>query len=413
MKDAIVAMKIWIITMGFPLTSETFACNDVIALQRTGVKIAVHGLRPKHRLFSQLVVQRGLTDIWITHNSIINTLHGVWVGLKQPLVLIDFILWILKHSWRRPLNLFKSLILVPRSLQIYDSARQHNPDVVHLYWSHFPSLVGYLIQNRLPKIVVSISFVAHDVYYSEFDSKNSYTGSVARNADLIQTITTANIPAIEKYDILKEKIVLSYHGVDFNKIPGKKEKVKRRIVTAGRLIPDKGFDDVLKAFSQVLNDWSDASLVILGDGPERKNLEALAHSLKISHAVDFRGFVTHDEIFEEMAGAEIFLFMSKAERLPNVVKEAMACHCLCVTSHTLGIEELVKDEVYGYIVQTGDIDGAVRKIHQAFLNPEKMNQMSEIAYQHLKTSFDLEFIIKNLQEQWSKIIIAKQHYQSI
>ena len=65
MNDAIVEMKIWIITMGFPLTSETFACNDVIALQRTGVKVAVHGLRAKHRLFSQIVVQRGLTDILI------------------------------------------------------------------------------------------------------------------------------------------------------------------------------------------------------------------------------------------------------------------------------------------------------------------------------------------------------------
>jgi colanic acid/amylovoran biosynthesis glycosyltransferase len=406
-------MNIWIVTMGFPLTSETFACNDVIALQRTGVKIAVHGLRPKHQLFSQLVTERGLTDIWITHNSIINTIYGIWIGLTQPLLLISFILWILKHSWKRPINLFKSLILVPRSLQIYDLARRHNPDVVYLYWSHFPSLVGYLIQNRLPKIVVSISFVAHDIYEAEFDSKDSYTGIVARNADLIQTITRANIPAIEKYNILKEKIVLSYHGVDFNKIPEKKEKVKRRIITAGRLIPNKGFDDVLKAFSQVLSDWSDASLVILGDGPERNNLESLANSLKISHAVEFRGFVSHNEIFEEMARAEVFLFMSKAERLPNVVKEAMACHCLCVTSHTPGIEELVEDEVHGYIVQAGDIDSAVRQIHQAFLNPERMNQMSEIAYRHIKTSFDLDRIIKNLQEQWSKIIIAKQHYESI
>lgn len=396
--------------MAFPCPSEIFACNDVMALRRTGVKIAVHGLRPKHRLFSQLVAERGLTDIWITHNSIINTLHGVWVGLTQPLLLIYFILWILKHSWKRPINLFKSLILVPCSLQIYDSARRHNPDVVHLYWSHFPSLVGYLIQNRLPKIVVSISFVAHDVHYPEFDSKDSYTGSVARNADLIQTITLANIPAIEKYDILKEKIVLSYHGLDFNKIPAKKEKIKRRIVTAGRLTHQKGFDDVLKAFSQVLSNWSDACLVILGDGPERKKLEALAHSLGISHAVDFRGFVTHDEIFEEMARTEVFLFMSKAieERLPNVVKEAMACHCLCVVSRTPGIEELVTDKVHGYIVQQGDVDSVVKQVRQAFSHPEEMSHMTEIAYQHLKTNFDINYIMINLRELWQQQILMKQ-----
>lgn len=395
--------------MGFPLPSETFACNDVIALQRTGVKVAVHGLRPKHQLFSQLVVERALTDIWITHNSITDTLYGVWIGLTQPLLLVDFIFWLLKHSWKRPLNLFKSLILVPRSLQIYDFARRQNPDVVHLYWSHFPSLVGYLIQSKLPQIVVSISFVAHDVYYSEFNSKDSYTGSVARNADLIQTITTANIPEIAKYGISEKNILLSYHGVDFNKIPTKTEKVKRRLVTVGRLIADKGFDDVLKAFSQILRDWPDASLVILGDGPERKKLEVLAHSLSIRHAVNFRGFVTHEEIFEEMAGAEVFLFMSLAERLPNVVKEAMACHCLCVVSYTPGIEELINDKVHGYIVQQGDVDSAAKQVQQAFSNPEKMNQMSKIAYQYLKTNFDIDLIIKNLQEQWSEMIIAKQY----
>ncbi|MCC5643043.1 glycosyltransferase family 4 protein [Nostoc sp. CHAB 5824] len=394
--------------MAFPFPSETFACNDVIALQKSGVEVALHGLRPKHNLFSQLVVERGLTNIWITHNSMINTLYGVWVGFTKPLLLIDFILWILKHSWRRPVNLFKSLILVPRSLQIYDFARRHNPDVVHLYWSHFPSLVGYLIQSKLPQIVVSISFVAHDVYYSEFNVKDSYTGSVARNADIIQTITAANIPEIAKYGISEKNILLSYHGVDFNKIPVKREKVKRRLVTAGRLIADKGFDHVLIAFSQVLSDWPDASLVILGDGSERKKLEVLAHSLNIRHAVDFRGFVTHEEIFEQMTESEVFIFMSLAERLPNVVKEAMACHCLCVVSHTPGIEELVTDKVHGYIVQQGDVDSAVKQVLHTFSNPEEMSHMTEIAYQHLKTNFDIDCIINNLQWRWQQQILMKQ-----
>jgi colanic acid/amylovoran biosynthesis glycosyltransferase len=403
------AMKIWIITMAFPCPSETFACNDVAALQKAGSDISVHGLRPQHKLFSNLVVERGMTEIWITHNSIMNTLYGLWIAITKPLLSIDFILWISKHSWKRPINLIKSLIFVPRSLQIYNFIRQGNPDIVYLYWSHFPSLVGYLIQKELPQIVVTISFVAHDIYDSEFNSQDSYTGTVARNADLIQTITAANIPEIEKYGIPKKNIFLSYHGIDLNKIPEKKEKIKRRIVTSGRLIQDKGFDDVLKAFRQILDNYPDASLVILGDGPERQNLENLALSLQISHAIDFRGFVTHDEIFEEMTIAEIFLFMSLAERLPNVVKEAMACHCLCVISHTPGIEELINDKVCGYIVPQRDVDSAAKKVQQAFSNPEEMSQMSELAYQHLKANFDLDFIIKNLQGEWSKRLISKQH----
>ncbi len=401
-------MRIWIITMTFPEPSETFACNDILALKKTGLDISVHGLRFRHKLFSSLITERGLEEIWITHNSIKNSFNGIWFALMHPILLTGLIWWILKHSWNKPINLLKSLVLVPRSLQIFNHAQLHKPDIVYLYWSHFPALVGYLIQSKLPETVVSISFVAHDVYYSEFDTEDSYTGSVARHADLIQSITAANIPAIEKYGISKGQILLSYHGVDFSKIPERKEKVKRRIVTAGRLIPEKGFHFVLQAFSQILMKWPDASLVILGDGPERKQLEALASSLKISHAVCFHGFVSHAEIFEEMAVAEIFLFMSKAERLPNVVKEAMACHCLCVTSYTPGIEELIDDQIHGYIVNQGDVDAAAKQVQQAFLNPGEMNHMTEVAYQYLKSNFDLHHIIENVRDIWVKLVFSKK-----
>lgn len=405
-------MKIWIITMTFPEPSETFACNDILALEKTGLEISVHGLRFRHKLFLNLVAEKGLEGIWITHNSIKNSLEGIWFALMHPILSTGFIWWILKHSWKKPINLLKSLVLVPRSLQIFNHAQSYKPDVVHLYWSHFPALVGHLIQSKLPEIVVSISFVAHDVYYSEFDTIDSYTGSVARHADLIQSITAANITAIEKYSISKEKILLSYHGVDFSKVPEIKEKVQRRIVTAGRLIPDKGFNFVLQAFRQILMKWPDASLVILGDGSERKKLETLASSLQIDHAVYFRGFVSHSEIFEEMSMAEIFLFMSKAERLPNVIKEAIACHCLCVTSYTPGIEELINDQIHGYVVNQGDVDAAARQVQQAFSNPEEMNHMTKAAYQYLKSNFDLHDIIGNIQDIWGKLVMSKRSSSS-
>ncbi|WP_088889147.1 glycosyltransferase family 4 protein [Leptolyngbya ohadii] len=403
-------MKVWIITMAFPYPSETFACNDVSALRRAGIEVVVHGLRPEHPHFTQLVAERGVSDIWITHNSIKNTLDGLRVALQYPRLLLNFIAWILRHSWKRPANLFKSLILVPRSLQIFDLALQDPPEIIYLYWSHFPSLVGYLIQARLPQIAVSISFVAHDVYYPEFNSKDSYTGSVARQADVVQTITAANIPAIEKFGIAKDNIALSYHGIDLSRIPSAERKIGRRIVTAGRLIPEKGFDQVLEVFKQVLEVWSDASLVVLGDGPERENLEHLACTLNIRHAVDFRGFVSHDEIFQAMAIAEVFLFMSfyQAERLSNVVKEAIGCRCLCVVSHTPGIEELIHDRVEGYIVQSGDLEGAAKRIHQVFSDPEQRIEMTEKAYQRLQDHFDLDQIIQKMQQNWQQALTKKQ-----
>ena len=105
-------------------------------------------------------------------------------------------------------------------------------------------------------------------------------------------------------------------------------------------------------FANVLEQHPDATLVILGDGEEREALEAKCRTLNIAHAVEFKGHMNHDEVFAEMAQAELFLFLSYAERLPNVVKEAMLCECVCVVSDTIGIRELIPDDSYGYVVDS-------------------------------------------------------------
>lgn len=390
--------------MAFPSPSETFACNDVLALKRTGLEVSVHSLKRKHSRFSQLVLERKLADVWMTHNSLLeSSMQGLWIGITHPKLFAEFIVWIIRHAWKNPIVLLKSLLFVPRSLQIYVWAKQQSPDVIYLYWSHFPSLVGYLIQKKLPKISVSISFVAYDLYEPEFAPDRFYSDDVAQKADVIQTIAKANVPAVSQYGGSEKDVVVAYHGIDFSKIPSKREKIKYRIVTAGRLVPEKGFSAVLKIFSKVLKDWPDSSLVLLGDGPERQNLEALSQRLNINHAVEFRGFVSHDAIFEEMAVAEIFLFMSEVERLPNVVKEAIACDCLCVVSHTFGIEELIVDQVSGYVVRQDDIDGAYAKICYSFSNPLEMKKTVQLAEQQLRENFDIDVIANRLKETWEGI----------
>ena len=225
--------------MAFPSPSETFACNDVLALGRAGVDVSVHNLKSKHKQFSKLVSERKLNGIWITHNSILSSsLKGLWIGLTQPTLLITFIIWIIRYSYKKPTTLSKSLLFVPRSLEIYDWAQQQKPDVIYLYWSHFPSLVGYLIQKKLPEISVSVSFVAYDLYESEFAPNCFYSGYVAQRADVVKTIAAANISAVSHYGISKEEIILARHGIDFSKIPKCRQKIRHRIVTAGRLVPE-------------------------------------------------------------------------------------------------------------------------------------------------------------------------------
>ena len=81
--------------------------------------------------------------------------------------------------------------------------------------------------------------------------------------------------------------------------------------------------------------------------------ERLARALGIRESVEFRGQVTYDSVLAALASAEVLLFLSRheAERLPNVVKEAMASRCICIVSRTPGIEELIPNGRIGFIVE--------------------------------------------------------------
>lgn len=392
-------MNVWIITMAFPASSETFASNEVLALCRAGAEVSVHNLRPCRADTADLVVERKLTNLTITHNSWQATLEGLRIGFSQPRLCAALFKWVVSHTWQRPNHLIRSLILLPRSLEMYDKIKQASPDVVHLYWSHYPSLVGYLVQEKLPDILVSISFVAHDV-----NEQYACTDLVARRADFVHTITTTNIPAIARLGIARDRISVFYHGVNFQQIPASTPKIPFKIVTAGRLIPEKGFEDTLQVFYRVKQRWQNASLVILGRGSHQENLERLARSLGIADAVEFRGHISHDLVFAEMASAEVFLFLSKfsAERLPNVVKEAMVCRCLSVVTHTPGIEELICSGKQGYVVEPGDIESAAELLNKAFANPTEKAAIIANAYHHVTTNFDLDQIIQNLYQKWQK-----------
>ena len=98
------------------------------------------------------------------------------------------------------------------------------------------------------------------------------------------------------------------------------------LVAAGRLVPKKGFDVLVRAFATLAG----GHLVVLGEGPERGRLEALARALGVEARVAFPGFV--DDPFAWFARADLFVLSSYAEGMPNVLLQAIASGCPVVST---------------------------------------------------------------------------------
>jgi glycosyltransferase involved in cell wall biosynthesis len=95
------------------------------------------------------------------------------------------------------------------------------------------------------------------------------------------------------------------------------------LVSVGRLTPQKGYDLLLPALEKVRVRFPDLHLTILGDGPDRAELEALARELDLAGAVTFAGFCA--EPLPLLRAADLFVLASRYEGFPNAALEALAC----------------------------------------------------------------------------------------
>ena len=126
------------------------------------------------------------------------------------------------------------------------------------------------------------------------------------------------------------------------------------ILAVGRIVPQKGFDRLLRAFSGVCH--SNLHLAIAGEGPDLRKLQRLACSLGISDRVHWLGWVADvDSLYR---AAACFVLSSRWEGWANVLPEAMASGCPVVAYNCdYGSSEIVEHGKSGLLVPEGDIDG--------------------------------------------------------
>jgi glycosyltransferase involved in cell wall biosynthesis len=416
-------MNVSYVTMVFPALTETFAGVDVRVLRESGVTVSVYALRSaqpwgrdkRAGLFTQrararevnrLLAVRGLGDLAVSHSTPWAVLRGVAFAIVHLSLLVDLIGWLWRHNRRSPRHFLKSVVMVPRSLDIFAAIRRARPDVVHLFWGHYPSIVGYLVRRYLPEIVVSMFLGAYDL-------RERYAGSAAlgRLADVVWTHAHVNTPVMEELGVPRRHIRVMHRGIDVESfLPRRGEKVPYRLITAGRLSVEKGVHHVLALFAKARQRWPDASLVVLGDGPERARLTALAESLGIRSAVTFLGHVGPEDVRREMAAAQLFVHMAAVECLPNAVKEAMASGCACVVSETPGIEELVEDGVSGFVVPNADVDAATHRVDELFRHPERITAMAAAARDRIAAEFDVRRAMRTYRDCWSGLLQRRRHY---
>jgi len=159
--------------------------------------------------------------------------------------------------------------------------------------------------------------------------------------------------------------------------PGFDSKTKGLIVTSSRLQGFKKVDEAIRALTHLEQPFH---LVVLGDGPERQRLEALAGRLDLSDRVTLEGYV--DDPFVWYRSAEIFVLPSMWEGFGNVLIESMACGCQVVANeHAWAPPEVLGYGEYGFLYDGGDPGALAAAIQEASDNPKPRESLIEYARQ--------------------------------
>lgn len=381
-------MKIAFILMGFPVASETFVQRDISFLESNGCNIDVYTLR-KSKLELSADVKQNFTLY-------------LWTYLKSLVLQVRLIFWwvyVLKNETKL-IEKFKLLILVPKSLKITDRILRENYDVVHLYWGHYPSLVGLMLKRMSPKIRVSQFLGAYDLEKNLEISKKMILA-----ADFLWTHAKGNTAKLRQLNYPRvQDFIINYRGLDLSPLSEKKiiwSQRKYDFITVSRLIEGKGIMECLRAALELKKSGKKFRYLIVGDGPMREECSSFVSKHELSDHVSLLGYQPIDVVFELMGSSRYFVLLSEksGECLPNVIKEAMMHECYILSARSDNINELIINSDIGLVIERTEHNKVVDTL-QMFLE-KKIQADPSLQQSVLKERFNIEETTKKYLRHWA------------
>jgi glycosyltransferase involved in cell wall biosynthesis len=216
----------------------------------------------------------------------------------------------------------------------------------------------------------------------------------------------------KKWGIKRNEIVTLYNGIDLAAFDISSDRNKKRkelglkeedivVISVGRLVKMKGHSTIISPWKNIVKQNSRIKLVIVGDGPERGELEKMVEAEGVSRNVIFTGH--REDVPELLLMSDIFAQTSYTEGLSCTVIEALGAGCPVVVTDVGGNKEIITNGKEGYLIPITNQTALGEKILSLANNNELRKELVKNAM-HTARKFSLELMISKYEQLYLNLL---------
>lgn len=292
-------------------------------------------------------------------------------------------------------------------------------DAIHAHWLLPQGLIAIMAKFIFKKPVI-VTVHGSDIFgLKKFDFLKKI---VLKHCDFCTVNSQATFRAVKKLNT-GTKVKLIPMGVDLKIFSAKKRNPRWRekfgaspkiILAVGRFIPCKGFRFLIEAMPKVLSKEGGAKLILIGSGPEEKNLKKMAQDLNVSPNVIFTGSLSHRKLSQVYASSDIFVAPSITDPLTGETEgqnitllEAMASGLPVIASDSGGMRDIVDGRSSGLLTKEGIANDIAEKIIYLLTHSLIKKKFRQNGFNLVKRKYSWEKIGKRFLQIYGQLLINR------
>lgn len=199
----------------------------------------------------------------------------------------------------------------------------------------------------------------------------------------------------------EKRILVIYNSFETPNISVSREEVRKImgldgtiLISSGRLVPWKGFGVLIELMPDILKKIPDARLIIIGDGPDKKNHELRIKDYGLENKVFLVGKLSHENFLQNLRASDVFILNTGYEGFSHILLEAMTMGVPVVTTRVGGNPEIIQDRINGILVEYNNREELKDALEDVIKDKELKTRLVDNAKSRL-LNFSKEKMIKN------------------